>query len=103
MSKRSRENDRRLKEMSAEDRKRCAMHAAENGRRLQEEGYKVRYPKVRTGTYKGSPHYWVEYFKNGKWLVFDTAVEIIDFPIKRCKPLCGKPWYTVEKYYYPQS
>ena len=99
------DNDERLKRMAELGLKRCVMHATENGVQLHEAGFQIRYPSETGhtriyGEYKGRPHAWVEYLKDGRWLVEDTALGITGIPIERCKPLCGRRWYYSEDYVY---
>ena len=93
------DNNDRLKRMANRGQTRCAMQAVNNGRRLQDEGYPIRYAR---GTFKGAPHAWVEYNKNGTWLVEDTAKNIRGWAIEQCRSGFGsKCWYEEVEYTYP--
>ena len=93
------DNNERLKQMARRGQTRCAMQAVNNGRRLQEEGYPIRYAE---GTFKGIRHAWVEYNKQGRWLVEDTAKNIRGWAIEQCRSGFGsKCWYEEVEYTYP--
>ena len=93
------DNNDRLKRMANRGQTRCAMQAVNNGRRLQDEGYPIRYAE---GRFKGVRHAWVEYNKQGRWLVEDTAKNIRGWVIEQCRSgFSSKCWYEEVEYTYP--